>query len=151
MRQILTTTQQPIEGEITKRLCDIQHEGGKVGLEDNLALLEIQLRQVKCAFLCIDAVDELDPHVRRQLLDVLKTLGTNIRLFLTGRGHIENEVQKRFEIPEGNKVIISATQEDIEEFAKQKIKEDYDLNPDAMDVVLAQDIVDTIVKMSQGM
>ena len=56
-----------------------------------------------------------------------------------------------FEIPEGNQVIISATQEDIEEFARQKIKEDSDLNPEAMDEVLANDIVDTIIKKSNGM
>ena len=152
LRQLLTTTQDPIPDEVIKKLHDIQHKGRKVGFEDNLALLKIRLHQLPKAFICIDAVDELEPHVRRQLLDVLKELGKeNTRLFLTGRDYIENEVQKRFQIIQGNKVIVSATQQGVEEFVWQKIEEDHDLNPDAMDEVLARDIVDTIATKSKGM
>lgn len=152
LRQFITTAQQPFADEVAKKLHIIQHEGGKVGLDDNLALLKIQLHQLNRAFLCIDAVDELDPRVRQQLFGVLKELGTrNIRIFLTGRDYIESEVQRRFEIPEENKVMMTATQQDIEEFVRHKIKEDYDLDSEAMDEVLASDIVDSIIKMSQGM
>ena len=153
LRQFLTTsrTQEPIPDEVIKKLHDIQLESRKVEIQESLDLLKIRLHQLPCAFICIDAVDELDPHVRKGLLEVLKELVgiKNIRLFLTGRDYIEDEIQKHFQ--QGNKVTISATQQDIEEFLRQKIAEDHDLNPDAMDQVLAKDIVDTITAKSKGM
>lgn len=161
LRQFLTTTQEPIPDEVIQNLHDIRRQGGKVGTED---ILGIRLQQLKCAFIYIDAVDELDPKVQRELLDVLKELATNYdntRLFLTGRGHIESEVQNRLQVIQKrkaapqeikkviNKVIISASEQDIQEFLEQQINDD--LNPDAMNEVLAKDIVDAIIKKSQGM
>ena len=153
LRQFLTTTQKPIPDEVIGKLHDIQHRGGKVGIEDNLALLKIQLQQLECAFICIDAVDELEPKVRQQLLKVLKELvmHNNTRLFLTGRGHIESEVQKCFQIAQEYTVIISASQLDVQKFLRQQINEDYDVNPEAMDEVLAKNIIDSIIEKSQGM
>lgn len=114
-------------------------------------MLKIRLQQLKRAFICVDAVDELDSKVRQQLLNVLKELviKNNIHLFLTGRGHIENEVQEYFKVKQGYTVTITASQEDIQEFVRQEIKED--LNPKAMDTELAKDIEDTIFEKSQGM
>ena len=150
LRQFLTTPLKPIPDEVIEKLNDIQRRGGKVGREDILALLKIRLQQLKRAFICIDAVDELDPKVQQQLLNVLKELGTNnTRLFLTGRGHIESEVKKYLQIGQRYRVVISASQQDIQEFLEEQIKDD--LNPEAMDRVLAKDIVDAIIKKSQGM
>ena len=152
LRQFLATTQTPMPDEVTKKLYHIQKEGGKVGFQDNLALLKTQLHHLKCAFICIDAVDELDPDVRWKLLKELKELGTkNIRLFFTGREHIASEVEKHFQISGGNKVIISANQQDIEEFVSQKIQDNRERDPAAMDDILAKAIVDTISAKSQGM
>ena len=114
-------------------------------------MLRIRLQQFKRAFICIDAIDELEPQVLRQLLNVLNDMvmvTNNTRLFLTGRGHIEGEVQKHL-VVQRYKVIISAHQEDVEEFVQQQIIDDP--NPDAMDEVLAKDVVDAILKKSQGM
>ena len=123
-----------------------------MGLEDNRALLKIQLHQLKCAFICIDAIDELNSDVRWRLLKELKELGPdNAHLFLTGRNHIESEVRKQFQVLEGNNVIISATPQDIAEFVSEKIQENCDREPDAMDDVLEKAIVDTIIEKSQGM
>ena len=154
LHQFLATAQKliPIPDEITKRLYNIQCEGGKLGIKENLALLKLRLHQLKCAYICIDAIDELDPDVRWKLLKELKELSTkNTRLFLTGRNHIESEVRKQFQILEGNQVTISATQQDIEDFASQKIKEDRDQDPETMDDILAKDILDTVVGESRGM
>ena len=123
-------------------------------MEDNLALLKIRLQQLNCAYICIDALDELEPKVRQQLLAVLKDLGTNLNntcLFLTGRGHIEGEVQKCLQVSQRYTVTISASERDIEQFIRQQLKEDHDLNSEAMDEVLAKDIVAKIVTKSQGM
>ena len=153
VRQLLTSAQVPIPDEIIQKLNRIQYYNREVGTEDTLEFLKVQLRQLKCAFICIDAVDELGPKVRQQLLSILKELATNsnIRLFLTGRGHIETEVQNHFEIPQGYTVNISANQDDIREFVRQQIRENYDgMNPEAMDEVLAKDIENTIIEKSKG-
>ena len=151
LRQFLTTALEPIPNEVIQKLHDIQRRGGKVGTEDILAMLEVRLQQLKRAFICIDAVDELEPRVQRQLLEVLKELSADItRLFLTGRGHIEIEVQKCL-LPIGQecKIIISASEQDIQEFLEQQIMND--LNPDAMDEELAKKIITAIIEKSQGM
>ena len=151
LRQFLTSALEPIPDEITQKLVDIQHKGSKIENKDTLALLKIRLLQLKHAFICIDAVDELELKVRRQLLNVLKELviNYNTRLFLTGRSHIESEVQRFFQVTQSYQIVISASQQDIQEFVRQQVEED--LNPLAMDEGLAKDIEDVIVKRSQGM
>ena len=153
LRQFLTIAQEPIQAEVIQKLYAIQRQGGKVGTEDTLALLEMRLHQLRHGFICIDAVDELEPKVRQQLLKVLKELvmKNNTHLFLTGRGYIESEVQKYLQVAQGYSVIISASQQDIQEFVKQQINEDFDQNPEAMDEVLSNDITDSIIEKSQGM
>ena len=152
LNQFLTTPQQPIPDEVVKKLRDTRHRRKNVGAEDILALLKIRLQQFKRAFICIDAVDELEPRVLQQLLRVLKDLVTqadNTRLFLTGRGHIESEIQKHLQVAQEYKATISASQEDIQKFVEQQILDD--LNSDAMDEVLAKNIADGIIGKSHGM
>ena len=149
LQQLLVSAQEPIPNEVFQKLDDIQRQGRKAGIEDYLPLLIIRLIQLKRAFICIDAIDELEPRVRQQLLHVLKDLATNHNtcLFLTGRGHIEWEVQACFEVVQ--RCAVSASEQDIREFVRQQINEDR--NPKAMDEVLAERIEDAIIKRSQGM
>ena len=137
--------------EVIQKLQAIERQRGKVGSEDALALLKIRLQQLDHAFICIDALDELETKVRQQLLKVLRDVGATTHLFLTGRGHIESEVQKCLEVLPGYTVIINASKRDIQQFIRQQLAEDYDLNPDLMDEGLETDIVDKIVTKSQGM
>ena len=74
---------------------------------------------------------------------------SNVHLFLTGRGHVESEVQKCFQATQIYTVAISANEEDIKTFVNQQIIDD--LYPDAMDEVLEKDIIDPIIKKSRGM
>ena len=148
LHQLLATSTEPILDEVLEKLQETRSCRDKLGTEDLLALLKIRLNQLKYAFICIDAVDELEPKVRRQLLNVLKELSTNIRLFLTGRNYIETEVQKCFQVAQ--KVVISASHQDIEAYIRQQIIDD-PYAEDAMDEVLEKDIIDTIIKKSQGM
>ena len=152
LHQFLTTTREPIPDEIVDTLQDIQRQRAKFGAQDILSILTIWLHQLQRAFICIDAIDELQPRVRRQLLDKLKGLSTgNTRLFLTGRGHIRSEVQQYFQVAQRHIVEIRANHQDIQEFVKQQISEDNELGSEAMDEVLEKEIVDTIVEKSQGM
>lgn len=153
LHQLLPTSQEPIPDEVIKKLQEIRRIGRKIGTQDILAMLNIRLRQLKYAFICIDAIDELEPKTRQQLLKVLKELSTNnlVRLFLTGRSHVENEVQKCLQVAQRYTVTISANEQDIREFVRGKIQEDQDLNPEAMDEVLAKDIEDAVIRKSRGM
>ena len=122
----------------------------KVGVEDNLAFLKILLHQLKCAFICIDAIDKLEPKVLQQLLKVLRDLSPNsARLFFTGRDHIRSEIEKYFQTSQSYTTIINASQHDIQEFVRQQIADDS--NEDAIDKALEKDTIDTIGKKSDGM
>lgn len=148
--QLLTTAIDPIPDKIIQKLHDTQLRRGKLGAEDNLALLRIRLHQLKRSFICIDAIDELRPKVRRQLLKVVEELGTNnTRFFLTGRGYIESDIQKYLQVMPRYTVIISASELDIQTFVTQQIADDP--YSDMMDEVLVKDIVDAIIEKSQGM
>ena len=150
LRQLLTTANESIPDQITQKLRHIQRQGGKLGVKETMALLKIRLDQLKCAFICIDAVDELEPQVRRQLLNILKELGTNnTRLFLTGRQHIESEIQKFFQVEDKYRVNIIPHRDDIQEFLLQQIRDD--LIEDAMDKVLEKNIISVIIRKSRGM
>ena len=152
--QFLTSSRAPIPDEVIQKLHNIQQQRRKLGTEDILTLLKMQLSQLQRAFICIDAVDELEPTVRQQLLNILKDFVTNngnICLFLTARDHIESEVQKRFEVAQKYRVEISANKQDIQQYVRQQIRKDHDLNPEAIDTVLAKDIEDVIIENSEGM
>ena len=150
LRQLLTTAIEPIPDQIIQKLHHIQRQGGKPGVEETMALLKIRLDQLKCAFICIDAVDELEPQVQRQLLNKLKELGTNnTRLFLTGRQHIESEIQKFFQVEDKYRVLISPHCDDIQEFLQQQIRDD--VIEGAMDKVLEKNIISVIIRKSRGM
>ena len=145
--------QEPIPEEVIEQLQKIQHRRESIKPEDTLALLKKQLHQLWRVFICIDAVDELEPKVRQELLTVLQELvmteNDNVRLFLTGRIQVESEVKEQFKVAQGYTVNVSASPQDIREFVRQQIKKD--LNPGAMDERLTQEIIDTITKKSQGM
>ena len=149
LHQFLTNTETPVLDEMVQKLQKIQHQARKLETEDTLALLKQRLHQLERVYICIDAIDELEPQVLQQLLNVLKELVTsnNTRIFLTGRGHIEIEVQRRLQVV--HKVDISASQQDIQEFVRQQITND--VNPDAVDEGLAKEIVDVIIEKSRGM
>ena len=151
LHQLLTTNREPISGEVIEKLQNIQYMRGKVGTEDILAMLKLRLHQLKCAFICIDGIDELGSRVRQQLLNALKELSTNnnMRLFLTGRGHVESVVRRHFQVAKRYTVEISANEQDIREFVRQRINDDP--NPEAIDKVLAKDIEDVLIEKSQGM
>ena len=149
--QLLISTAEPIPDEVIQRLQDIKQHRRKLETNDCLALLEICLHQLQHAFICVDAIDELDPKVRRELFNVLKELCTkNTQVFLTGRQHVESEVQKCFQVSQEYKAVISASQQDIEVFVRQQIIEDPYME-DAMDEALENDIIAAIIEKSQGM
>ena len=93
-------------------------------------------------FICIDALDECVPEYRARLLDSLKQIlhqSPSTRIFLAGRLHILDEVEKHLD---GMAAAITPTRDDIIRFLRARLRED--IIPDAMDNSLEEDIIKTI-------
>ena len=95
-------------------------------------------------FISINALDEWRAKYRAKLLESLKQIlhkSPSARIFLAGRLHVGNEVEKHLA---GRVVAISITpfKDDIIRFLRAKLKED--TIPDAMDKNLEEDIVKNI-------
>ena len=95
-------------------------------------------------FICIDALDECIGVQRVRVLDSLKRIlekSPSTRIFVTGRPHIQAEVEKRLA---GRTVSVSIcpTKGDIIEYLRVKLREDE--TPDAMDARLEEEILEKI-------
>ena len=117
--------------------------------DDLLALLETTLKHLERAFICIDALDELEARTRSQLLQELGHLishtTTDLRFFFTGRQHIKVEVQQLSK----SSVDITAHPDDIRAYLFREIADDG--NPESMDDALQNEIVTTLVERSHQM
>jgi len=119
--------------------------GRKLVLGQILDILQVILSS-QPTFLCIDALDECAAEHRANLLDLLKQIvhsSPSTRIFLSGRLHIRDEVEKALA---GRVVAVSVrpTMEDIVRFLREKLKED--TTPDAMDKSLEEDIIEDILE-----
>ena len=101
-------------------------------------------------FICIDALDEFPTKHRPKLWDSLQRIireCPNIRLFITGRPHIREEVRKYFpRYPD--QPPIKPTEEDIREYLIMRLNNDSEL--DAMDTTLEADILRIIPEKISG-
>ena len=109
----------------------------------------------KYTFICIDAIDELKEEARHSTLAWLKVLLTKksgVRLFLTGRPHVRERLERGLTIVGDGAVQsieIKASDEDIQQFISYKI--DQDDNPSAMNDKFRAEIRETIMSRSEGM
>ena len=142
-----------IPATLLTSLEEIRNKGKSLEATDALDMLKNILQELEGSFICIDALDELEPNIRRQLLEKLKELATHTsnrhRLFLTGREHIKSEVYRKFKIPSKYEVEIIASPDDVRRFLLNELVED--TNPDAMDTPLHDEIVKSLIERSQGM
>ena len=95
-------------------------------------------------FICIDALDECVPEYRAKLLESLQQIlhrSPNTRIFLTGRFHVRDEVEKHLS-QRAVTVPITPTKADIIRFLRAKLREDTTL--DAMNNTLEEDIIKSI-------
>jgi len=124
--------------------------GPKLPLSEIVELLQ-DISSSGCTFICIDALDECPPGHRESLLDLLNQIlqkSPGVRLFMTGRQHIMDEVEKHL----GGRVAtcsITPTKNDIITFLRTKLKED--TIPDAMDESLEEEIIQNIPGTGSGM
>ena len=117
--------------------------GRKLGLSEIVEMLQ-DISSARPTFICIDALDECMPEYRAKLLASLNQIlhkSSSTRIFLAGRLHIRDEVEKHL----AGRVValsITPTSNDIIRFLQAKLKED--IIPDAMDKSLEADILKDI-------
>ena len=121
-----------------------------------LRLKEIQTMLIKSvsswqrAFICIDALDEFPTKHRPELWDSLQHIlreCSNVRLFITGRPYIREEVKKYFPgYPHLSP--IKPTEQDIHEYVAMRLEKGP--RSDEMDLVLEADILRIIAEKVSG-
>jgi len=134
-----------VPGEIVQAYEDQKKViGGRAPrLSDILKMLQTTSSKRR-TFICIDALDECVPEHRVKLLNSLneilkKSPGT--RVFVTGRPHILDEIEKR--IPGRVKTVrITPKRGDVIRYLRTRLNED--TNPDAMSSSLEADILKKI-------
>ena len=133
----------PIREEIKSAFDRAKKEadGRALRLPEIRAMLTKSASLLLRGFICVDALDEFPANHRPELWDSLLHIVRecpNIRLFITGRPHIREEVRKYFPgCPD--QPPITPTEEDIREYLTMRLKEDSEL--DAMDTELEADIL----------
>ena len=117
--------------------------GRKLGLGEIVEMLQ-DISSSRPTFICIDALDECMPEYREKLLDSLRQIlhkSPNTRIFLAGRLHVRDEVERHL-VGRVAAVSITPINDDIIRFLRAKLKEDIIL--DAMDKDLEADIIKNI-------
>ena len=141
LKQVVSGLEE-IPGEIARVYEDQKKViGGRGPQISDIAKMLQTTSSERLTFICIDAMDECAAEHRVKLLDSLdqilqKSPGT--RLFVTGRLHIQAEIEKRLS---GRVATIAITPRgnDVIGYLRARLKED--TNPDAMDSSLGADIL----------
>ena len=123
-------------------------------LPDMLKLFIKTISSIERVYICFDAMDELLPENRSELLRLLRQIirdAPNIRLFLTGRPYIRGELDKY--LTKGAYTIhIAADQEDIATYVSRKMEDDEDNGgPDLMPDNLKNEILKTMLEKASDM
>ena len=118
--------------------------GGRAPQLPDVAKMLQTTSSEKPTFICIDALDECAAEYRVKILDSLNPLlqkSPGLRIFVTGRPHIQSEITKRLS---GRVATIAITPRrgDVIGYLRSRLNED--TNPDAMDSSLEADILKKI-------
>ena len=128
-----------------------QEVGGRRPLlADLVRMLRIAIAPLAKVFICIDALDECPPKNLPLLLESLRDSirgSTGARIFLTGRPHVREAIQKYF--TKAVAVPISPNPDDVRNYLEMRL--DRDPEPEAMNVGLRADIVKTILEKTSDM
>jgi len=141
-------------GEI-QQAFEKSKQGGRKGLRMP-AMLELFVKTIgslKRVYICIDAMDELVPQHRSEFLRALRQIiqeAPNIRLFLTGRPHIREELDRHLRVG-AYTIRIVPRQGDIGRYLTRKMDADDARDPDLMTDNLKNDIMKTLLEKASDM
>ena len=123
-------------------------------LSEMLELLVKTVSPTERVYICFDAMDELLPQNRSELLRTLQQIirdAPNMRLFLTGRPYICGELDK-YLTKRAYIIHIVADQGDIARYVNRKVEDDEDDgDPDLMPDDLKHDILKTMLERASEM
>ena len=144
--------------EIMASFDDAERNKYSLQLKDAITMLTTVLQKFERGFICIDALDELEPAAQRTVLHSLGelALGSTASIFLTGRPTVKPEVDQQLcKLPQPLtsshfEIEITASVDDIKHFLLHYIEEK-DPDPSAMNEDLKNKILDTITEKSDGM
>ena len=148
----LRTTQIPSE---IQRTFEMKQRGRQaLRLPDMSKLLVKTVSSMERVYICFDAMDELLPENRSELLRTLRRMirdAPNIRLFLTGRPYVCGELDKY--LTKGAYIIpVIADQGDIVTYVSRKMEDDEDDgDPALMPEDLRHDIMKTMLEKASEM
>ena len=141
-----------IPEDIRKAFREGGGEFGDRGLQpaDLVGMFKKATPSPRQAFICIDALDECLPRYLPDILVSLRDIvreSPRTRIFLTGRPHVRENIQKYFtkmaEIP------VTPDTNDIKDYLDMKL--DGDVDSEAMSDELRMDIVRTILEKTSDM
>jgi len=142
-----------IVGEIKNAFNRSKQGGNGLGLPEMLGLFVKTMGSLERVYICVDAIDELVPQHRSELLRALRQItqeAPNTRLFLTGRPHIRGELDRH--LMEGAYTIhIVPDQGDIARYLTRKMGDDDARDPDLMTENLKNDIMETMLEKASDM
>ena len=124
--------------------------GRRLRLADLMRMLRVAIASLPQVFICLDALDECLPKHLPELLKSLKYIVRecpNMRIFLTGRPHIRESIQRYFS--EVVVIPISPNPDDIRNYAEMRL--DRDDEPEAMHNDLRVDIVRVMLERMSNM
>jgi len=125
--------------------------GGRgLRLAEMIGLLKIAIASLPQVFICIDALDECLPKCLPELLQALRNIARespNTRIFLTGRPHVGEVVQRYF--AKTVVIPISPKTDDILNYVEMRL--DMDDEPEAMTNNLRADIAGAILEKISDM
>jgi len=140
-----------IPDEVLILLESLQNHGKKVNIKDVSQMLKYAIPQTDSYFLCIDALDELEPRARLELLRALQIEFGSTRIFLTGRSHISSDVSRILQIHPADIIQITPNPIEVRAYLSHEIELDWEMNPDDMNEELKEEILGGIVSKAQGM
>ena len=119
--------------------------GGGPQLRDLMGMLKIAIARIPQVFICLDALDECLPKHLRELLESLRDIVREFprtRIFLTGRPHAKEDVQRYFS--EAVVIPISPNPDDIRNYVEMRLDRDDEL--EAMSNDLRAEIVRVVLE-----
>jgi len=142
-------------GDIPEAIREAFQKAKKCGarrplLTDLMQMLRIAIDSLPRVFFCIDALDEYLPKGLPVLLGSLQNIfqkPPTTRIFLTGRPHVGEAIQRYF-----TKVVVmpvSPTQDDIKNYIEMRLNRDEE--PEVMDNNLRADIAKIILEKMSDM
>jgi len=128
-----------------------QEIGGRALLPaDLMRMLKMTIASLPQVFICIDALDEFLPKHLPELLRSLRDIvreSPNTRIFLTGRPHVKEDIQRHF--PRVVLIPVSPKTGDIRNYLEMRL--DMDPEPEAMSDDLRADIIRIMMEKTSDM